>query len=219
MPTTKTSRSRVPAAARVQRPQEGTAERREAILRAAMKVFATRGFHSASLVEIAEEVGMTHSGVIHHFGNKEQLLVAVLAFRDDDDVVTFEDHKAPKGAAFLEHLILTAKQNAERPGIIQGYTVLSAESVTDGHPAQEYFRERFVGLRDMLTDALRIVTEDDLPASTLDEAASAIIATMDGLQVQWLLDANAVDMPVSLRMAINGVLRELHAMRQDAASE
>lgn len=215
MPT-KSLHTRVPAAARVQHPHEGTAERREAILRAATKVFATRGFHNASLVEIAEEVGMTHSGVIHHFGNKEQLLVAVLAFRDDDDVVNFEDHKAPKGAAFLEHLITTAKENARRPGIIQGYTVLSAESVTDGHPAQDYFRERFVGLRTMLIDALRLVCEGELPDQTLDAAASAIIATMDGLQVQWLLDTSAVDMPASLRLSINGVLRELHAMRAEA---
>ena len=217
MPPAKTPRNRVPAAARVQRRQEGTAERREAILRAAMNVFATRGFHNASLVEIAEEVGMTHSGVIHHFGNKEQLLVAVLAYRDDADVVNFEDHKAPKGAAFLEHLILTAEENTRRAGIVQGYTVLSAESVTDGHPAQQYFRDRFVGLRIMLVDALRVVTEGELPDTTLGEAASAIIGTMDGLQVQWLLDPATLDMPASLRIVINGTLRELHALRQAGA--
>lgn len=215
MPLTNPTRSRLPAAARVQRPQGRTAERREAILHAATTVFATRGFHNASLVEIAEAAGMTHSGVIHHFGTKEQLLVAVLALRDDDDVVNFENQRAPTGAALLEHLILTTKQNAERPGIVQGYTVLSSESVTDGHPAQQYFRERFVGLRAMLVEALREITNDALGDETLDHAASAIIATMDGLQTQWLLDAEAVDMPTSLRMAINGTLRELDVLRHE----
>jgi len=187
--------------------------RREAILRAATAVFATRGYNSASLVEIAEEAGMTHSGVIHHFGSKEQLLVAVLAYRDDADVVSLEDHTAPKGAAFLEHLVRTAEQNTRRAGIVQGYTVLSAESVTEGHPAQGYFRDRFAGLRIMLVDALRVVTEGELPDEVLDRTASAIIATMDGLQVQWLLDPEAVDMPTSLRLTIEGALRELEARR------
>lgn len=211
--------NRVPAAARVRRPQEGTAERREAVLRAAMNVFAIRGFHNASLVEIAEAASMTHSGVIHHFGSKEQLLVAVLAYRDDADVVNLEDHKAPKGSAFLDHLVRTAEENTRRAGIVQGYTVLSAESVTDGHPAQQYFRERFVGLRTMLVDALHIITHGELPDTTLNDAASAIIGAMDGLQVQWLLDPAAVDMPASLRIAINGVLRELHALRQAAGQD
>jgi hypothetical protein len=37
---------------------------------------------------------------------------------------------------------------------------------------------------------------------------------MDGLQVQWLLDPATLDMPASLRIVINGTLRELHALRQ-----
>lgn len=213
MATTRDAARRVPAASRVERPQEGTAQRRQAILRAAMEVFAVRGFRGASLVEIAESVGMTHSGVIHHFGTKEQLLLAVLDFRDASDVDSFTDHEAPKGAAFLEHLIATAEQNAKRPGIVQGYAVLSAESVTEGHPAQEYFRDRFQGLRWMLTDALRIVTDGELPDERLDAAASGIIAAMDGLQVQWLLDPGAVDMTASLRVIIDGTLRQLDAQR------
>lgn len=209
LPKTTSTPARLPAAARVHKPQVGTAERRREIVKAAMRVFATRGFHNASLVEIAEEVGMTHSGVIHHFGNKQQLLVEVLTYRDDLDVMAFEGHRPPKGQAFLEHLIDTAMENSRRPGIVQGYTVLSSESVTEGHPAQTYFRERFVGLREMLVEALRIVTDAQVDDEELDNAASAIIATMDGLQVQWLHDRKAVDMPRALRLVIRGVLREL----------
>lgn len=213
MVRSKDAGKRVPAANRVESPQEGTAERRRAILRAAMEVFAVRGFRGASLVEIAEAVGMTHSGVIHHFGNKEQLLLAVLEFRDTSDVARLKDHQAPTGAALLEHLIVTAEQNTKRAGIVQGYAVLSAESVTEGHPAQEYFRDRFRGLRAMLVDALRIVTDDELPPARLDAAASGIIGAMDGLQVQWLLEPAAVDMPTSLRAIIDGTLQQLETQR------
>jgi AcrR family transcriptional regulator len=216
MAAARTSKTNPPAAAKAHRQQKGTAERREAILRAATKVFASRGFHNASLVEIADEAGMTHSGVIHHFGNKEQLLIAVLAYRDDDDVVRFEGHKAPEGAAFLDHLVLTAKENTRRPGIVQGYAVLSAESVTDDHPAQDYFRDRFTGLRTMLTHALDAVTVGELPPPVIARAAQAIVATMDGLQVQWLLDPDVVDMPAALELTIDAVVRQLSSLRTEA---
>jgi len=50
----------------------------EAILRAAASVFHRRGFHSATMAEIAAEVNLTAGSLYHHFPSKEDLLVAVL---------------------------------------------------------------------------------------------------------------------------------------------
>jgi hypothetical protein len=74
------------AAEGVQRPQAKTTERREAVLKAAMNVFGARGNNKGSLVEVAEHAGMTHAGVLHHFGSKEGLLVAMLKYCDGDEV-------------------------------------------------------------------------------------------------------------------------------------
>ena len=60
-----------------------TLERRRDILRAALDTFGAKGFNKAPLSEIAEQVDMTHAGVLHHFGSKNQLLLEVLRFRDD----------------------------------------------------------------------------------------------------------------------------------------
>src|SRR6478752_5567592 len=101
------------APARTPRPRRtrpATLERREEILRAAMRVFGSKGYHQGSLAEVAEQVGITHAGVLHH-------------------------------------LVKTAAINAERPGIVQAYTVLTGEGVTDGHPASAWVTERFTGLR------------------------------------------------------------------------
>ena len=38
------------------------------------------------------------------------------------------------------------------------------------------------------------------------QAASAIIAVMDGLQVQWLLDPGAVEMPATVALVIDAIL-------------
>jgi len=201
----------VPAGARVAHPRPATAQKRQRILEAAMAIFGAKGYNNGSLLEIGEQAGMSHAGVVHHFGSKDQLLIAMLEYRDDADVAALEGKHMPSGHALFEHLVHTVELNQERPGVVQAYTVLSADSVTDGHPAQDFFRERFRGLRDMLVGALRDAAPADVDDARLSDAASAIIATMDGLQVQWLLDPDAVRMTRSVELVIDGVLAQLAA--------
>jgi len=200
----------VPVGARVANPRPETAEKRQRILDAAMSIFAARGYNNGSLIEIGEVAGVSHTGVIHHFGSKDQLLIAMLEYRDDSDVAELEGKHIPDGAALFDHLVRTVELNTERPGVVQLYAVLSADSVTEGHPAQDYFRARFVGLREMVRGALKDVVPEAVD-DRLDLAASTIIATMDGLQVQWLLDRSSVNMPEAVRLAITAVIERLRA--------
>jgi AcrR family transcriptional regulator len=189
-----------------QKPREETARRREDILKAAMETFGAKGYYNGSLVEIAEKVGMTHAGVLHHFGSKDKLLIEVLAYRDLADA-------APAGLDLFTHLVDTARANAGRPGIVKTYAVLSADSVTDNHPAQQWFRDRFQGLRELIVDASRAVCEpDNMPdEKAITIAAASIIAVMDGLQVQWLLDPDRLDLAEATAFAINAILVSLVA--------
>lgn len=50
---------------------------REDIIEAATRVFSRRGYHAASMVEIAEEVGMRKPSLYHHVRKKEDLLFAI----------------------------------------------------------------------------------------------------------------------------------------------
>jgi AcrR family transcriptional regulator len=50
---------------------------REALVASARAVFARRGFHAASLEEIAEAAGFTRGAVYSNFQNKEELFFAV----------------------------------------------------------------------------------------------------------------------------------------------
>lgn len=190
--------------------------RREQILRTAADAFAARGFNNTSLADIAAMLDITPAGVLHHFGSKTDLLTAVLELRDDVD-------PAPKGDRMLDHLVSTAERNAARPGTTQLYTVLSAESATAGHPAQGWFRDRYAVLRQEIGDAVldRLEPEYRKAASTpnpdghtpAEAAAAAIIAAMDGLQVQWLLDPDSVDMSAVTELVIDAVVARLS--RQD----
>ena len=195
-------------AAKAKRPYARTQRRREEIVKAASQIFATRGYRGSSVVEIADAVGMTHAGVLHHFGSKDQLLIEVLADRDQSDVDQLEGHHAPAGKAFLRHLIKTAQLNSTRPGIVQAYAALSGESITDDHPARPWFESRYEGLRAMLRAALvESLGESEAPTDNeVDAATAAIIAAMDGLQLQWLLSPDAIDMPAAVRLVIESIL-------------
>jgi AcrR family transcriptional regulator len=185
-------------------------QRRQEILQIAMDTFAARGYNNASLQEIADRAGVTQAGVLHYFRSKPQLLTSVLALRDETDIEQLGPER-PRGLAFLRHLVDTVRRNTEREGIVRLYAVLSAESVTEGHPAQDYFRERYAGLRAFVTEALAEASElgETRPDLDLEEAATAIIAVMDGLQIQWLLAPDSVNMAAATDRVINALLADL----------
>jgi len=57
---------------------DGTTSRRERILEAAARAFATHGYRGSSLRDIARDAGCSLTLLDHHFGGKGQLLDAVL---------------------------------------------------------------------------------------------------------------------------------------------
>ncbi|ANP54808.1 TetR/AcrR family transcriptional regulator [Streptomyces griseochromogenes] len=168
-------------------------ERRAEIVGAALEVIAERGYRGASLAAVAERVGLTQQGLLHHFPTKEALLVAVLRERDRWDAVPDTRWRVDLLASLVEY-------NAMRPAIIQTFSALLGESVTEGHPARAYFTERYAQVRETMTDALRAEYGDVLPGGlTPERTAPLLIAVMDGLQYQWLLDPASVDMPGAFR--------------------
>jgi AcrR family transcriptional regulator len=173
--------------------------RRDDILRAALDVFAERGYRGTSLAAVAERVGLTQQGLLHYFASKEKLLVEVLRLRDELDHGRFSTDAASNPTR-LDQLAELVAYNATRPGIVQSFTVLSAESVTEDHPARPYFAERYPATRRGLVEAVRAELGDELPAGlTPQQAAALLVAVMDGLQLQWLLDPDEIDMPALFR--------------------
>ncbi|BDZ65447.1 TetR/AcrR family transcriptional regulator [Agromyces mangrovi Wang et al. 2018] len=190
------------------RSRPATLARRRDILDAAIEIFGNKGFAGGTLQEIADQVGMTHAGILHHFGSKDALLLEVLDHRDATDVEGLEEQHIPGGIELFRHLVRTAMINAHRAGIVQAFVVLSAESVTDDHPGREYFLKRYSVLRGQVADAFREVCAERGVAAgeTIDLAAASILAVMDGLQVQWLLDPDAVDLARASEFAIEAIV-------------
>ncbi|MGX1804505.1 TetR/AcrR family transcriptional regulator [Nocardia sp. NPDC055321] len=69
----------VPARRRGRPPasEANTGETRERIVRAAMELFAEKGFHATSVAEIGDRSGIQRGALYYHIGSKEELLFQI----------------------------------------------------------------------------------------------------------------------------------------------
>lgn len=190
--------------------------RRELIVEVATEIFGTEGFRAATMLQIAAACGISRTGLLHHFPTKESLLEAVLARRDADRGSATEALAPPTGfagspedgRAVLGRLLDAARHNATQPRIVNLFSVLSAEAGDPTHPAHDYFEQRYARLRAELDRALTTLAATDqlVPGTDPHALAVEIIALMDGLQVQWVLAPDEIDMAAVLRHRLTAAL-------------
>ncbi|GAA1781212.1 TetR/AcrR family transcriptional regulator [Leucobacter iarius] len=184
--------------------------RRDRIIAAATELFGRVGYNSATMLEIAQACELTRAGLSHHFPTKESLMEAVLETRDREDRERFRRNGSPRadGLGVLRGMVDLARRNAEVPGIIALYAVLSAEAAAPDHPAHDYFVRRYERIRTETARALRGTRAAGLLGDRVDPdaAAAELTALMDGLQLQWLLDPSSVDMAGIMRQRIEELL-------------
>ncbi|MFC4906197.1 TetR/AcrR family transcriptional regulator [Actinomadura gamaensis] len=187
--------------------------RRERILHIAMQEFAENGYRGTSLARVAERAGLSQPGLLHHFRNKEQLLVAVLELRDRRDAERFlgPDGSAPVGRAMLDALADLVEHNSRTPELVRLFAVLTSEAVTAGHPARAWARNRYAHVRARVAEAFRAGAAEGQfrPDLDADSYAARVVALMDGLQTQWLLDPDNIDMPALFRAEVADLLASL----------
>jgi len=172
-------------------------ERRAQILQTALEVFAEHGERGSSLKEIAERLGMSQAGLLHYFGSREELFVAVLAERDAQDTGATRDSVATAGEAVAR----TAEHNTKTPGLVELFVTLSAAAIDPAHPAHAYFTERYTDLEGTVTEGLRQGQEQGKVRTDADarQLARLLLAVADGLQIRWLLNRE-VDMTAAIEV-------------------
>jgi AcrR family transcriptional regulator len=166
------------------------ARSRQAIVDAALDVFAVRGFRAGALAEIAEKVDLTPAGILYHFGSKEALLVAVIAERDRRAGDLLADLPVEGSLEWLPGLVRIAELCEREPGLAALHTVLQAESFGPDAPAHEYFHGRSRFVREVAERLLLDAQRAGNVHPDVDCAAKAreLIAFQEGAAVLWLLD-------------------------------
>jgi AcrR family transcriptional regulator len=186
--------------------------KREEILEAALRIVAEKGYNGATIRTLADSVGLSKTGLLHHFGNKEDLFVEILRRRDAADVAALQRSLA-EGRSLPESVAGVLERNAQVPGLVQLYSRFAMEVSDPSQPAHQYFADRYQETQRWLEDYLREAAEDGrLPqAADPERLATIIVALSDGLQMRWMFDPD-IDMGSHLQYLFEalgvGSLRE-----------
>jgi AcrR family transcriptional regulator len=168
---------------------------REVILTAAARYFSEHGYRGTSTAAIAAAADLSEPGLLHHFGSKNGLLMALLEMRYAFDEQKFLADRELEGLSLLPLLLALVEENVRQPESLRLTMVILAESISKSHPAHDYFKQRYARARGILERHLEDARRQgflrrDVATPGL---AAVLLAAMDGLQLQWLLDPS-VDM-------------------------
>ena len=168
------------------------ARRKVAILRAATELFARGGYRDASLASVADAVGLTPPGLLHHFPSKPDLLVGLLKEREQRDKAVVADALMKHPGDVVSLLQALVAHNAAERNDTWLHTVLSSEATSPDHPAHDFFVARYTRVRTALARTIaKQASASGLAEDEIQALAAICMAVMDGLQVQWLLDPQA----------------------------
>jgi AcrR family transcriptional regulator len=166
------------------------AVREPQILEVAGRAFAARGYHAASMAEIAADADVTKPLVYAYFGSKEGLYLAYIkrSGRElGDRMRTATDPGAPPGerlqAGILEFLRFVAERR-------DGWQVLYSEAAARGGPLAEEVMNLRAAIARMIGRLLLETVPDAQPSvamtAALDGAANAVVGAGESLANWWL---------------------------------
>jgi len=180
--------------------------RRDQIIDGAVELFGRIGYRNATILDIATHVGISRTGLLHHFASKEALLKAILAKRDQEDIERFGRSEEP--LSDLWNLVELVRHNASVPELVGLFAVLSAEAADPAHPAHDYFVRRYERARSAMGRALVTARDAGLlvPGVDINQQSRALVALLDGLQIQWLLAPHEIDMAAELSTQLQKLL-------------
>jgi AcrR family transcriptional regulator len=199
------------------RPARGESTRR-AILEAASALYARRGVKGTGLAAIGQAAGVTHAGVLYHFGSSRELLLAVLDERDRRFWRETAAHwEGRAGLAALRQMPRLAEWNRSNFELAKLFTILEAENLDPEDEAHAYFVARRRRVRRRVQRAIedgqrRGEIRRDVDAGVKADEA---VAFMDGAQLSAMLDPT-VDIVAIFESYTDALVRRLAVARPAA---
>jgi AcrR family transcriptional regulator len=167
--------------------------RRQQILDRAVEVFADLGFEGTSLRAIGDAIGVSHAALRRYFDTREELFLEVLREKDRQALAQAHESGLDETAGFATLAVNYAQQ---APGLMAlRHSMVARALEPHNERSREFFRDRYRSIREEALVVLRHARDrgavrTDIP---LETAAALMIAALDGLSTQWLVDPD-VDM-------------------------
>jgi TetR/AcrR family transcriptional regulator, acrAB operon repressor len=169
-------------------------ESRRRILDAAEELIAERGFEKTSIVEISKRSGVSRGSIPWHFTNKDGILLAVI------DRVTsryFAEEAFEEGQAMPStHDVLARFAELTRGDGARLLFAALNQAVSATGPVRAQYQEFFAGERMKIDAWLEFV---GIPTERRKPLAAAILSSLLGSTLQWLVDPDDVDLDQTVR--------------------
>ena len=184
------------------------AQRRE-ILQAAREVFARKGVEGTGMTHVAEATGMGRSSLYHYFKDKDTLVAALIQELMEQEEDQFRAALKNGNGSPLERITVLIDQQVDT---FDEWREMAGLTLDLWSRHQQELLPFFRDLRTLLATLIEEGQEKGSIDRLVDAefTAASIIATIDGLLLQYVVDPDAFSDREHVRSAlIRAVTRQL----------
>ncbi|RFQ06032.1 TetR/AcrR family transcriptional regulator [Pseudomonas putida] len=166
-----------------QTPSQKQTEReakRQAVLRAAVRIFNERGFHATLLEDVAVSLGISKPTIYHYLGNKEQVLLQCVIHGLEQLIEAADAAKKEPGRG-IDRLRSYLRRYAEINMDDFGRCVIR----TGDEALSEEGRKQFRGLKGEIDHAMRTLIEDAIKDGSIAPCDSKLLAFTLAGALNW----------------------------------
>jgi AcrR family transcriptional regulator len=188
--------------------------RRQAILAAAIGVFAQHGFAAATTDAIASAAGLSKGGLYWHFKSKDDILAALLDQFFNQELAVLEQLAVASGSTSMRLRQLGAQaadamlqMEPVLPVLLEFYALAARQTQVRAR-IQTYYQRYQRLLADLIQQGY---DAGEFRHSTAEQASGFLIAQMEGQALMWAIAPQLVTPREQVAVAIDLALRGLMA--------
>ncbi|MFA7892177.1 TetR/AcrR family transcriptional regulator [Pseudomonas putida] len=154
--------------------------KRQAVLRAAVRIFNERGFHATLLEDVAISLGISKPTIYHYLGNKEQVLLQCV-IHGLEQLIEAADAARQEPGRGIDRLRNYLRRYAEINMDDFGRCVIR----TGDEALSEEGRKQFRGLKGEIDHAMRTLIEDAIKDGSIAPCDSKLLAFSLAGALNW----------------------------------
>lgn len=178
-------------------------EKRDLIVRAALKVFAEKGMAGTTIRDIAEEAGIGKGTVYEYFRDKEEIIHNSFFYfqkifeLDMSQILLSNDRGIEKLKRLMRIFVKVGQgENSEYMELVFDFWAQGIKGHSKGLMLEE-MKKFYIGYRKIFAEILSEGMVDgsirnDVGPSAL---ASILVGMLDGIMVQWVIDKECISIP------------------------
>lgn len=190
-----------------------SAERRQQILDAALKVFSRLGFCEARMDDIVDESGLSKGALYWYFKSKDEIIISImdqLFSREMDDLRRMVESEGSARGRLLtvgRSVVAEFTKMASLMPVAYEFYAQAPRRPEVRESLNRYYQEYLMLLARMIEQGVRDTEFREVNES---EVAIALAALVEGLALLWVLDPKTVDLEAvsetAFDLLINGLL-------------